>query len=143
MQSAVQKQCALNLGQCMQKTFYLTNLFGSKWTKASCCNEQKLLLICSTETQSTARLILFAIFSELALFALQACTLAPATPITVPRWSCSPLRLTPPLPPPLTCRPDNTGWTETSVALTTCPHWLSWTAREMGESSPYALTWMY
>lgn len=80
---------------------------------------------------------LFATFTELALFVFQACTQAPAPPITVPLWTSSPLpqTLPPSPPPPPTCPPDITDWTETSAALITCPHWRPWTAQETGESS--------
>ncbi len=89
--------------------------------------------MCSKEILSAGPLSLFGTFTELALFVLQACTLAPAPPITAPQWSSSPQPLTPPLL--LTCPLDNTDWTETSAALITFPRWPPWTAREMGESS--------
>lgn len=96
----------------------------------------KWLLICSKDKWSAGPLGLFGTFTELALFVFQACTLAPAPPITAPPWSSSPRPQTPPPPPPpLTCPPDNTDWTGTLAALTTCPHWLPWMAQETGESS--------
>lgn len=129
------KQCTLNYKQRKHRTFYFTKL--SDWMKVvktkSCCHEMVFNLLKGNMERKALKFIWHIYW--ISFVCLQASTLAPAPPITAPQWSSSPLPPTLHPPPPPICPPDNTDWTVTSAALTTCPRWLPWTARETGESS--------
>lgn len=114
------KQCTLNYKQRKHRAFYFTRL--SDWmkdVKTKIPVASKWILIRSKKRWSADPWCLCDTFTKLALFVFQACTLAPAPPITVPPPSSSPPTQ------PLSCLLASTDWTGTWEALT-CHRWLPW-----------------